>query len=96
MTRVKENQQWRCNGCNQVLIEPVLLTAPSPFDPNDTIVGCPNCKQCDEGFDPVCDEDGCLSYAGCGWPTGDNDDKFGGYRITCFAHSNFKKEPSHE
>jgi hypothetical protein len=34
----------------------------------------------------LCDESGCKKYATCGFPTGDNDDKFGGYRNTCGDH----------
>lgn len=38
-------------------------------------------------FAGVCDEPGCFNYASCGWPTSD-----GGYRRTCYEHSNFNKD----
>jgi hypothetical protein len=37
-------------------------------------------------FAGICDEPGCFNGASCGWPTSD-----GGYRRTCYEHSNFNK-----
>jgi hypothetical protein len=39
-------------------------------------------------FAGICDEPGCFNIANCGWPTSD-----GGYRRTCYEHSNFNREP---
>lgn len=86
MGRIRENRRWRCRECGAVTLEPDLLTAPSPFCDTVELTGCPKCKQCDEGFDPLCDEDGCSAVAGCGWPTGDDADAWGGYRNTCHRH----------
>lgn len=86
MARSKERQRWKCNVCNTVTVETDLLTAPSPFDGAYKLVACPRCKQCDEGFDLLCDEPGCHRHAGCGWPTGDDRDQWGGYRNTCIVH----------
>ena len=86
MGRILANRRWRCVACGTVTFEPALLTAPSPFDADDTLTGCPKCKQCDEGFDLLCDEPGCANHAGCGWPTGNDQDAWGGYRNTCGRH----------
>lgn len=86
MGRITGKQKWKCKACGAVSLEGELLTAPSPFDTNDTLSGCPECKQCSEGFDLLCDDPGCSAIAGCGWPTGDNLDEWGGYRNTCGKH----------
>lgn len=39
-------------------------------------------------FARVCDEPNCFSHANCGWPSD------GGYRLTCYNHSNFEKYKS--
>ena len=70
---------WQCKVCNLYSPDERLLRAPSPFDPTDTIVGCPHCKSTD-GFDQVCDEPGCTAHAHCGWPSD------AGYRRTCGNH----------
>jgi hypothetical protein len=86
MGRIREKNRWRCGACCAVNLEPDLPTAPSPFDPTDTLTACPNCKQCNDGFELLCDEPGCNVVAGCGWPTGDDQDEWGGYRNTCSLH----------
>lgn len=70
---------WRCQDCDEISVESSLLTAPSPFDPRQTITGCPHCKSA-EGFDSICDEPGCRREANCGMNHGP---KHGGYRATC-------------
>lgn len=87
MTRKTEDHRWRCRDCNAVSGHAGLLRAPSPFDPGQNITGCPSCKQCGSGFDELCDEPGCGYIAQNGWPTGDDSDAFGGYRRTCYQHS---------
>lgn len=86
MGRITANKRWRCRACCEVTLEPGLLTAPSPFEPSDTLTACPRCKQCDEGFELLCDEPGCNVVAGCGWPTNNDADQWGGYRNTCGPH----------
>ena len=78
--------RWKCKSCGVVSREIDLLTAPSPFDITDSLTGCPNCKSCSDGFDRLCDEDGCNDESHCGWSTGDKSDRWGGYRITCGLH----------
>jgi hypothetical protein len=77
----EQEQLWRCRDCGTISLEHELLTAPSPFNPADSLVACPECRQCQEGFDPVCDEPGCEEIAEFGWPDGS-----GQYRFTCSQH----------
>lgn len=51
--------RFRCNFCGGIFKEHRLLRAASPFDPNDTLRGCPRCKQCADGFDLLCCVEGC-------------------------------------
>lgn len=81
-------KQWRCKECREVIPASKLLQAPSPFDDDDLLVGCPHCKQCNDGFALVCDEPGCQSDATCGFPTK------AGYRNTCSKH--WKREARDE
>lgn len=81
-----KSRRWRCNLCRTVSPEGELLTAPSPFADTYELTACPKCKQCDEGFDQLCDEPGCTRGVNCGWPTGNKDDAWGGYRQTCSDH----------
>jgi hypothetical protein len=73
---------WRCKACGHISTESELLTAPSPFSPDDTLTACPECKVCDEGFEQLCDEPGCQREATCGWPSRLENR----YRRTCFLH----------
>lgn len=79
-------KHWRCKNCATVTLGAKLLVAANPFDRQQTLTGCPHCKQCDDGFDLLCDEPGCFEDASCGWPTGHSDDAWRGYRNTCGAH----------
>lgn len=94
MGRILEKRRWRCMACGTKTPEPNLLTAPSPFDADNTLTGCPECRQCDEGFELLCDEPGCDSRANCGWPTGNDGDAWGGYRNTCGKHMTANAEVS--
>lgn len=57
-----------------------ILTAPHPFHPNDTISGCPKCRDV-ETLECVCDEPGCWETVSAGTPTPE------GYRSTCHKHA---------
>lgn len=70
----------RCNACDHKMDPAALLTAVNPFDPADTIYGCPMCFQCTEGFTKLCDEPRCRDDAETGWSHPD------GYRTTCCKH----------
>ena len=85
-----ELKKWRCGNCSNVSLEPQLLRAPNPFDDSDNLTGCPNCMAAfGEDLHELCDEPQCLAEAGCGWPTGDRNDAYGGYRRTCGRHSDW-------
>ena len=68
-----------CCSCGHRMNSDDALEAPNPFDQNDVIYGCPNCKGIDS-FEAVCDEPGCWKTVGCGTPTNN------GYRNTCSQH----------
>jgi hypothetical protein len=80
------NKPWGCENCKWIGPASALLTAPSPFDPSDTIVGCPQCKSVNE-FRELCDEPGCQRTATSGWPSITQ-----GYRRTCHVHSRIGKD----
>jgi len=73
-------ENWRCGWLGD---SNTLLRAPNPFEPDEELTACPQCK----GFDvsAACDEPVCTRAGGCGWPTKD-----GGYRHTCWEHSDFR------
>ena len=74
-------KRWECDTCNTVSLEQDLLRAPSPFDSDEELVGCPVCKSCD-GFTELCELADCEKPATCGGPGED-----GIYRRTCVAHA---------
>jgi hypothetical protein len=73
-------QKVRCRDCATIFNATEFLFAPSPFDPEVELAACPHCRQCDEGFDRLCDEDGCVELACMGWPS------WGTYRRSCSKH----------
>lgn len=73
------NLIFRCNECAWSGPESEILRAPNPFQPEDSISGCPKCG-CVGDFTNLCDEPGCTDEAGCGFPTES------GYRRTCGKH----------
>ena len=77
--------RWQCQECMEITHEDNFLKAPNPFDPADTLSGCPACKAIDQWRD-VCDEAGCNELASCGFP-----DDVVRYRRTCYEHSAFKR-----
>jgi hypothetical protein len=70
----------RCRNCGNIFWSKDALEARSPFDARDTLTACPQCKQCTEGFDLVCDVAECTETVVCGWPG------LGEYRMTCGDH----------
>lgn len=69
----------RCDECGWRGTDDQVLRAPNPFDPEDTLYGCPDCKQV-ECLRRACDDPECWEFASCGWPDGDR------YRTTCGPH----------
>ena len=76
-----EKNKMRCQEqrCGWTGKRADLLKAVSPFEPDEEITGCPNCKGID-CMDLVCDEPGCCALVSCGTPTAE------GYRHTCVMH----------
>jgi hypothetical protein len=64
-----------------------VLKAQDPFDPDETLWACPECKDL-FGLSLACDEPDCWDGATCGTPTKD------GYRNTCGKHVPKKAAPS--
>jgi hypothetical protein len=56
-----------------------VLSAPNPFDSEDVITGCPNCKEVNR-LRSTCDEPNCWEADSMGIATPN------GYRRTCYAH----------
>lgn len=66
----------RCSWCGP---DTNALTAPNPFDKDDTLYGCPGCKDVNT-LQEACDEPDCWEFSSCGTPTPN------GYRRTCGKH----------
>lgn len=79
-------QRWECENCNAVSLEHELLRAPSPFDQDDELIGCPVCKSC-EGFTELCEMPDCEKPATCGGAFAD-----GVYRRTCGQHADWLRK----
>jgi hypothetical protein len=75
---MEKNRRWKCMDCHCIMPESEMLRAPSPFDSSCTLVACPHCRVCGTTLALVCDEPGCTDEASCGWPTGDENDAWGG------------------
>jgi len=71
----------RCNeyGCYWKGQASEVLKAPNPFDPEDTLEGCPDCHE-PNTIVSVCDEPDCWRMVSCGAPTKSV------YRNTCGKH----------
>lgn len=68
-----------CTECGWCGDAAEVLNNQNPFDPGDTIVGCPKCKSVNT-MRTVCDEPDCWEPDTCGTPTPT------GYRRTCHEH----------
>ena len=56
-----------------------VMESPNPFNAEDTIVGCPKCKDVN-CLVYACDFEGCWKNVSSGTPTCD------GYKNTCYEH----------
>lgn len=80
-----EDRQCKCLACGNIVLESEILTAQSPFDPDETLVACTKCKAVfGASVVSICDELGCNEPVTCGFPV--SDDAFGDYRTTCAKH----------
>jgi hypothetical protein len=75
--------KWLCKECGEFCAAP--LTAPSPFDPSDTLHACPSCLTVGE-LAKACDYPGCCKAASVGQPN------WLGFRYasTCSEHSEWR------
>ena len=71
--------KWLCDECGHRLTRAEMLEGVNPFDSEDTIVGCPECKLID-CFTQLCNIPHCTKIAGCGTPTKH------GYLRCCYKH----------
>lgn len=67
---------YRCNWHGD---SSEVLRAKNPFDEDEVIEGCPECREINSPRQ-ACDEPGCWKEATCGTPTPE------GYRSTCGEH----------
>ena len=67
----------RCGWRGQ---EGQILKGPNPFDAEETVYGCPDCK-CVGTLIGACEIEGCWQESTCGFPTPE------GYLRTCGKHS---------
>lgn len=79
--KLKKIMKLRCRErhCDWRGLENELLLEPNPFDRNDALTGCPDCKGVDTTQE-ACDEPECWEFSSCGTPTEN------GYRRTCHKH----------
>jgi hypothetical protein len=75
-----ERDKVKCKVCNWKGVASELLHSVSPFDKDEVITGCPECKEIGSSVS-VCDFIDCWKEATCGTPTEDD------YRWTCGKHS---------
>lgn len=75
-----------CRQCSWRGVYSNLLVAPSPFDPEERIFGCPLCKQCMEGFESICDVDDCKDHVVGGFMNKD-----GEYTFACYKHYELRR-----
>jgi len=73
------DERWKCIHCDWIGGIDQMLVAEHPFDPDDEVRGCPDCKEVNP-FARLCDEPGCTQRATCGTPTPE------GYRLACHEH----------
>ena len=83
-------RQWLCAQCGAVRTDDELQRIANAFaangEPDEVIFSCPDCGQYTNGFYLICDEPDCNALWDVGWPTGNRQDVWGGYRHTCRNH----------
>lgn len=79
--------RWKCKECEHICTHEQILYADNPFNSDEVICGCPQCKSV-EAMERVCDVEGCERLVSCGWPGED-----GEYHHTCGEHDrSFQKD----
>jgi hypothetical protein len=77
-----------CTDCGWRGTWETTLSAPNPFDTEDKLTGCPDCKS-PETMRTACYADECWQDGSCGSVYPD-----GVYRWSCFKHSNLANSPA--
>jgi hypothetical protein len=72
--------KWQCTECKWIGVDDQLLVAPNPFNPDDRLVGCPNCFEVGQ-WKGLCEWDGCEIQSSSGTPMAD-----GRYVWRCHNH----------
>jgi hypothetical protein len=91
--RKERDSKWSCQCCGHTFVDGEFLQATSPFRDDDVLIACPKCRMT-EGFDELCDVEGCTQHASCGTPikggfvTFSGDDDCDDYLRTCGKHRN--------
>ena len=90
-TKWRKARMLICKDCDSIISESAVLRAENPFNPEDELLGCPNCKAVDHRvrhrprrhhqFRMACAASGCTSEVSMGMPHED-----GVYRATCSNH----------
>ena len=80
-------KRWFCDSCRRDFADELLLRARSPFDSNEILAACPECKSVDTLM-ASCHVPGCGAPAGIGesWPGGE-------YRWSCHLHCLHDRAP---
>ena len=77
---MSDHDKWKCVICDHKFYSYQFLTATSPFDEEDMLYACPECRYTREPIG-LCEENGCELTASCGTPFGDGD-----YKHHCPLH----------
>ena len=74
-------RKWVCENwrCSNVCTDNTALSAPDPFNPGETLVACPKCREVGTLIG-ACDFKGCKKPSSSGSPTKD------GYVFRCYEH----------
>lgn len=77
---MEARKKWKCEECGEITYEP--LRALSPFDPDDELIGCPNCKSVNTLV-------GACQIAECTLAASSGNTNCYGFRYvwTCWGHS---------
>jgi hypothetical protein len=82
---------WRCTECEHTFAFAEAQRAEHPFNSNATVYGCPKCGEI-EGWEELCEVDGCSERATSGTPLKDRS----GYIRCCYRHFEEQQDkPTH-
>lgn len=82
---MEKEEKLICGECGAVIRHGDKLTAESPFDPEDIVIGCPECRMIDTLI-RLCDRPGCTNSAVFGKPSGTD------YIFVCNKHHDWPED----